>query len=1093
MADAIVQILMKAKNDASKEIKTVAADLNKSQTAAAGMNKSMNSSAFQAGLTKAALLGLAGVLTIMVGELSRMENELTNAAKAINNVSNDASGGVGAIVGELKSLVTATGATAKDAGESLLTVKTAFNIFDVKDEKGIAALLIDWKRVTGEAFESAGKNFRETVLVYFGAGSDLQKVLPEAADKILATAKAIHTDPASLSKAIANGGAIFKNAFGDLDNVLMWVGSLGAAGGDVEATSEAIKHFIEQVNGVIAVYKAGGKVDDKTKAAFAALGLSVETVQNEAIAVGDKIMLALKNAMKDGKLSDAEIAALNFLFGDKIGVDLALASGKIEGFQTDVKTALAGYKGTLEQAAKDTKTNVDKVAQSWNSLLATIGSSSWWNAIQATVSAGLDALNKALETPPTTESDNQFVDKYFGAVPDVTTLLPGFQKWAADTWAAFQKAISDVWYAKKPSDAELIANAQTLLTPDTAVLIPGFNTWAANAWAGFKKSVSDAWTTTTTFWSGIWVDVQNAAGSAWGDTQTYWENLASAAWDWMAQAWSDVIKGSTGITNWATGTASSITDGFKPWLTALTAWSSQVWDVIKAGVKVAIDGAEGVTAWALNTASSITDGLGKWLSPVETWAAGIWDAIKAGVGGAINGTVGVIAWAKNRAADIVKGLGEWLSPVEKWAAGVWDSIKSGMGAAINGAEGIGAWALNRAIDITNGLGKWLEPVTTWAAKVWDSIKTGVGDAITGKEGVVAWALNTSSSIVKGLGEWLAPVAKWAEGIWDSIKTGFGNAFNGETGVIAWAANRWTDFRNQFGAWWTGLVEVGGNLLKGLLKGMGDAWKSVEDAITKIGGDVLKTFKAIFGIKSPSLELKTIGDFLIQGLIEGLQGAYPEVMKLVTDISNQILSIWNDGQPRWNEFGTFISNKIKEWGKDLTGFGKMATNVFASFAQFLGGEAANGFKDFGSHLKEFLGQMITGLEVQIATQSAAGIATAVAQAPLTLGASLLAIPAIVAEAALELAALEGGRAIINSFAVGTPYVTQDQLAQIHKGEMIVPRTMAEGVRNGDVSLGGGSNQPIIVQVLLDGRVIQENVSNRTIAGVRNLVRDNLGFL
>ena len=1042
--DNIVQIVMKAKNEASQVVKQVGADLKNTQAATQGMTKGMNANAFQAGLTKAAFLGLAGVLTIMVGELSRMENELGNAAKAISNVSNGASGGVGAIVGELKDLVAATGATAKDAGSSLLEVRTAFNIFDVKDEKGIASLLIDWKRVTGETFDSAGKNFRETVLVYFGAGSDLQKVLPEAADKILATAKAIHTDPASLSKAISDGGAIFKNAFGDLDDVLMWVGSLGAAAGDVEATSDAIKHFIEQVNGVIAVYKAGGKVDDKTKAAFQALGLSVETVQNEAISIGDKIMTALKTAMLDGKLSDTEIAALNFLFGDKIGADLALASGKIGGFQTDVKTALEGYKGTLEKAAADTKTNVDKVAESWNSLLATIGSSSWWKGIQDAVSGGLDALNSVLMN-------------------------------------------------KRPTDEQLIANARAMLTPDTAVLIPGFNKWAADAWAAFTSAISDVWFTTADFWSGVWTNIQNAAGDAWAITKTYWADLAGAAWDWMTRAWSDVIQGSTGMLNWATGTASSITDGFKPWLTAITAWSSQVWDSIKTGIKAAIDGATGVTAWAINTASSITDGLGKWLAPVETWAASIWDSIKTGVGGAINGTVGVIAWAKNRATDIVNGLGEWLKPVEKWAGNVWDSIKAGIGGAINGAEGVGAWALNRVKDILEGLGKWLEPVTTWAAGIWDSIKTGFTNAIIGKDGIVQWAINRASDIVGGLGQWLEPVAKWAGGLWESIKTGFGNAFNGETGVVAWAANRWTEFRNQFGAWWTGLVEVGGNLLKGLLKGMGDTWKEVEDAINKIGGDVLKTFKAIFGIKSPSLELKTIGDFLIQGLIEGLQGAYPEVMKLITDISNQILSIWNDGQPKWNDFGNFISTKIKEWGANLTGFGKMATNVFASFASFLGGEAANGFKDFGSHLKEFLGQMITGLEVQIAAQSAAGIATAVAQAPLTFGVSLAAIPGIVAEAALELAALEGARAIINSFAVGTPYVPQDQLAQIHQGEMIVPRTMAEGVRNGDVSLGGGSNQPIIVQVILDGRVIQESVSNRTIAGVRNLVRDNLGFL
>ncbi len=43
-----------------------------------------------------------------------------------------------------------------------------------------------------------------------------------------------------------------------------------------------------------------------------------------------------------------------------------------------------------------------------------------------------------------------------------------------------------------------------------------------------------------------------------------------------------------------------------------------------------------------------------------------------------------------------------------------------------------------------------------------------------------------------------------------------------------------------------------------------------------------------------------------------------------------------------------------------------------------------------------------------------------------------------------------------FAVGTPEIPHDVIAQVHKGEMIVPRTFAEGVRSGDLSISGGRN-------------------------------------
>ena len=41
---------------------------------------------------------------------------------------------------------------------------------------------------------------------------------------------------------------------------------------------------------------------------------------------------------------------------------------------------------------------------------------------------------------------------------------------------------------------------------------------------------------------------------------------------------------------------------------------------------------------------------------------------------------------------------------------------------------------------------------------------------------------------------------------------------------------------------------------------------------------------------------------------------------------------------------------------------------------------------------------------------------------------------------------------NSFAVGSPNIEQDQLANIHKGEIIVPKAFSDGLRDGDLMLG-----------------------------------------
>jgi hypothetical protein len=68
---------------------------------------------------------------------------------------------------------------------------------------------------------------------------------------------------------------------------------------------------------------------------------------------------------------------------------------------------------------------------------------------------------------------------------------------------------------------------------------------------------------------------------------------------------------------------------------------------------------------------------------------------------------------------------------------------------------------------------------------------------------------------------------------------------------------------------------------------------------------------------------------------------------------------------------------------------------------------------------------------------------------------------------------GGMLSLPSFDVGTTSVPRDMVAQIHKGEMIVPANFADGLRRGDVALGGqGGGAPSARGTLvdLDSRVL-----------------------
>ena len=126
-----------------------------------------------------------------------------------------------------------------------------------------------------------------------------------------------------------------------------------------------------------------------------------------------------------------------------------------------------------------------------------------------------------------------------------------------------------------------------------------------------------------------------------------------------------------------------------------------------------------------------------------------------------------------------------------------------------------------------------------------------------------------------------------------------------------------------------------------------------------------------------------------------------------------------------------------------------------------------YADFGDAVKDFLLQMLSSLEVQVLAQQAAGIATAIAQAPITLGASLGWIPEILGQAAITLAIFEGLKAVIRGLAEGG-IVTSPTMALVGEAgpEAVVPLDRA-----GAFGFGGDAEQTIIIQ--LDGRTIAQS--------------------
>lgn len=80
-------------------------------------------------------------------------------------------------------------------------------------------------------------------------------------------------------------------------------------------------------------------------------------------------------------------------------------------------------------------------------------------------------------------------------------------------------------------------------------------------------------------------------------------------------------------------------------------------------------------------------------------------------------------------------------------------------------------------------------------------------------------------------------------------------------------------------------------------------------------------------------------------------------------------------------------------------------------------------------------------------------------------------------------LTGGISLLgalNSYDVGSPLIEHDQLAMVHQGEIIVPRTFADGIRSGDLALSsknksGSSSINVVVNVAGSVKTEKELVS------------------
>lgn len=210
---------------------------------------------------------------------------------------------------------------------------------------------------------------------------------------------------------------------------------------------------------------------------------------------------------------------------------------------------------------------------------------------------------------------------------------------------------------------------------------------------------------------------------------------------------------------------------------------------------------------------------------------------------------------------------------------VWDNIKGVIDGAIKIIQGIilvftGIFTLN------------------WKT-LWDGIKLILGGAIEAVWNIIN--LLFIGRVLKGIGGFFGLIKEFFSGGWGEITAGI-KAFVG--GAEGWFGKLVEAAKTKF----SDIIEAAKGIPGGIVEGLTSGLKTVTDGIAGLANELVKKFKEVLGIHSPSTVFADMGGHILDGLVNGLT-------------SGNLLDL---GKAVFKDFGGGVMNTVDKIKGFLTG-------------------------------------------------------------------------------------------------------------------------------------------------------------------------------
>lgn len=484
---------------------------------------------------------------------------------------------------------------------------------------------------------------------------------------------------------------------------------------------------------------------------------------------------------------------------------------------------------------------------------------------------------------------------------------------------------------------------------------------------------------------------------------------------------------------------------------------------------------------------------------------------------AVGGTVAsVVKFFRDLPGNVTKAIGDTAKTLVQKGKDFIDGLKNGIWAV---AKSIDSWMLRA--PVAKLLAPWYGAAKWLVANGKNLIYGFMNGVIAIARTIGMWLYD---NVIRPVLSPFARAAQWLVGAGRQVISGLVSGFVAHMRAIG-GVGRWlltnvaTPAIRVFGKAGEWLLNAGKNLMIGLFGGIVEKMKGIGDWIKRVVVDpIIGAVKTFFGISSPSKVFEGIGGFLVSGLFKGLSsgnvggmvkrvfGGMPDALRSI--VNKGLLSIGQLPQKALNTLGNVqegvipkgISTMPKAFQKTLFR-GKLVNNRTA--AMIMQAEAILGRKfhitqgSFSNSVKAS-GTTHSGGGA-IDTNGPGGWSRAVAalrqvgfaawhrspsQGPWGhhIHAIAMGDPTASSSAKRQVRDyLAGGDGLgspgpsgrlgrtPSAYRQGTPWVPDDQMAFLHKGEAVIP---AEANRRR--MAGDGTIANLTVNLVLDGKVVQQSL-------------------